>query len=166
MRLRWLSAGGAGGRGAEFFSLSPILWRMLGALILGVLLARWSWVLFLPHATAVAVVPEHGVTVEAGRLFGVTAASGVSAAEGTALPNARLVGVFAAGIGHKGFAVLKLDDKRQAGVVVGEQVVPGTRLLEAHPDYVLLERGGVQQRVNLEEKAAAASGVNVVPTVK
>jgi hypothetical protein len=138
---------------------------MLGALALGVLLAKWSWILFSPHATAVAVVPEHGATVEAGRLFGI-AVSGVSASEGTALPNAHLVGVFAARAGQPGFAILKLDEKRQVGVVVGENVVPGTKLLEAHSDYVLLERAGVQQRVKLEEKAVAASGVNVVPGVK
>jgi hypothetical protein len=138
---------------------------MLGALVLGMLLARWSWVLFAPHATAVAVVPDHGATLEAGRLFGV-AVSGVSASEGAALPNAHLVGVFAARTGQPGFAVLKLDEKRQVGVVVGENVVPGTKLLEAHPDYVLLERAGVRQRVNLEEKAVGASGINVVPVVK
>lgn len=130
-------------------------WRGVGALVLGVLLAKWSWVLFAPHAAATAVVPEHVATVEAGRLFGL-AVSGVSSAEGVALPNVRLVGVFAAKTGRPGFAVLKLDDKQQAGVAVGESVAPGTKLLEVHADYVLLERGGVQQRVNLEGKAAGA----------
>lgn len=165
MRLRWLSTGAVGVRRPDALSLSPLLWRMLGALVLGVLLARWSWVLFSPQATAVAVVPEHGATVEAAQLFGV-AVSGVTASEGTALPNVHLVGVFAARMGQPGFAVLKLDEKRQVGVVVGESVVPGTKLLEAHPDYVLLERAGVQQRVNLEEKAAAVPGVNAMSVVR
>lgn len=129
-------------------------WRGVGALVLGVLLAKWSWVLFAPHATAIAVAPERGIAVESGRLFGV-AVSGVSSAEGVALPNVQLIGIFAAGAGKPGFAVLKLNDK-QIGVAVGESVAPGTKLLEVHPDYVLLERGGLQQRVNLEGKAAGA----------
>jgi len=170
MRLQWLSTGAAGETGTVAVSSSSLVWRVLGALMLGVVLARWSWILFAPHATAVAVVPERGATVEAGRLFGVAvaggAASGVSAPEVAALPNVHLLGVFAARVGQPGFAVLKLDDKRQVGVVVGESVAPGTRLLEAHPDYVLLERAGMQQRVNLEGNAAGAAGVNVAPVVR
>lgn len=167
MRLRWgvASTGTVSERGAAAFSPSPLFWRGLGALVLGVMLARWSWLLLAPHATAVAVVPEHGATPEAGRLFGA-AVSAVSTSGGTALPNVRLVGVFAAGTAKPGFAVLKLDDKQQVAVVVGEEVVPGTRLLEVHPDYVLLERAGVQQRVNLEAKVAGAAGVGTVPAVK
>lgn len=148
-------------REGGFLRLS-LPWRGLGALVLGVLLARWSWILFAPHATAIAVAPEHASAVEAGRLFGA-AASGVSPAGGMALPNVRLTGVFA---GKPGFAVLKLDGKQQVGVAVGEYVAPGVKLLEVHPDYVLLERAGVQQRVNLEEKAAGAIGAGVVPAVR
>ena len=161
MRLgRWLSAGAASEGGAVAPSL---LWRMLGALVFGVMLARWSWLLLAPHPAAVAVAPEQGATVEAGKLFG-GAISGVPPAEGTTLPNVRLVGVFAARIGRPGFAVFKLDSKQQVGVVVGESVASGTRLLEVHPDYVLLERAGVRQRVNLEGRAAGAAGV--VPVVR
>jgi hypothetical protein len=167
MRLRWLLTRTEGKRGAADLSPSSSYWRMLGALVLGIVLARWSWVLFAPHATAVAVVPEHGATVDAGRLFGVAvssvAASGGGGAGGTASSNLRLVGVFAGRVGQPGFAVLKLDDKHQAGIVVGQNVVPGTKLLEAHPDYVLLEHAGVQQRVNLEVKAAGVSGAGAAP---
>ncbi|BBJ00425.1 hypothetical protein FGKAn22_21170 [Ferrigenium kumadai] len=137
-------------------------WHGLGALALGVLLARWSWVLFAPHATATAMVPEYAIAAESGQLFGV-AASAVSPVAGLALPDVRLIGVFAARVGQPGFAVLKLDDKQQVGVAVGGGVVPGTKLMEVHPDYVLLERAGVQQRVNLEGKSAGAAGAGVVP---
>ena len=143
----------------------PLPWRGFGALVLGVLLARWSWVLFAPHSAVTAVAPEQAVAVEAGRLFGA-AASSVSPAEGVALPNVRLTGVFAAKVGQPGFAVLKLDGKQQVGVAVGESVAPGARLLEVHPDYVLLERAGVQQRVNLEGKSADAAVAGVVPVVR
>lgn len=136
---------------------SPLSWRGLGALVLGVLLAKWSWILLAPDAMAIAAVTERGAAVEAGRLFG-RGTPGAASVEGAALSNARLVGVFAASAGKPGFAVLKLDDNRQIGVAVGGSVVPGTKLLEVHPGYVLLDRAGVQQRVNLEGRAAGAVG--------
>lgn len=142
----------------KILSRLALSWRGLGALVLGALLARWTWVLFAPHATA--VVPEQMTSAETGRLFGAAA---VSPAEGMALPNVRLTGVFA---GHPGFAVLKLDGKHQVGVAIGESVVPGTKLLEVHPYYVLLERDGVQQRVNLEGKITGAIGAGAMPAVR
>ena len=138
-------------------------WHALGALVLGVMLARWSWLLLAPHATAVAVIPEHEATVEAGRLFGA-AVSGASTQEGN-LPSVRLIGVFAAETGKSGFAVLRLDDK-QVGVVVGEGVAPGTKLLEVHRDYVLLERAGVQQRVDIEGAVAGAAVAGAAPAAR
>jgi len=146
-------------------------WMGLGALVLGVLLARWSWILFAPHATAVATVQPGGTGVEAGRLFGVAVFAASPVTQGVALPDVRLVGVFAtqsrnspaedgkpaARTGQPGFAVLQLDSRSQIGVAAGEEIAPGTRLLEVHPDHVLLERAGVRQRVNLEGNIAAGA---------
>ncbi len=165
MNLRWgrvVSIGAIGEAIMAVLVRLPLSWRGVGALVLGVLLAQWSWVLFAPYATAIAAVAERGAAVEAGQLFGVATAFEVKSVEGVALPNVRLVGVFAAGPGKPGFAVLKLDDQRQVGVVLGEDVAPGTKLLEVHSDYVLLERAGVQQRVNLEGKTAGTGVAGVV----
>ena len=154
--LRGRRAVGEGGEGGAAALMSPrFFWRILGAVILGVLLAKWSWVLFAPHTEAVFVAPEEGANMEAGRLFGVVAVSAVSTTAGVALPNVRLLGVFA---GSPGFAVLELDGKRQEGVALGDDVVPGARLLEVATDYVVLERAGVRQRVDLEGQAAALAG--------
>lgn len=130
-------------------------WRALGALVLGALLAKWSWALFAPHAAAVAVAPPREPSAEAGRLFGV-AASGVRADGGAVLANARLVGVFAPAPGKSGFAVLKLDDKEQVGLALGESTPSGAKLVEIHPGYVVLERAGARQRVELEDGTAQA----------
>lgn len=143
--------------GVAIIARSPLSWRGVGALLMGVLLARWVWIFFAPQAIAIPASPEHGAALEAGRLFG-QAASGVNPVEGTALSNVQLVGVFAASAGKPGFAILKLDDKRQVGVAVGGAVVPGTKLLAVHPDYVLLESGGMQQRVNLIGNRSPAGG--------
>lgn len=142
----------------------PLFWRALGALVLGVLLARWTWVLFAPQATAMAVSREPAVAAETGRLFGVAAAAPAQVETG-ALPNVQLIGVFAARAGKPSFAVLRLDGK-QVGVAMGETVSGGAKLTEVHADYVLLERAGVQQRVSLEGRAAGSPGVIVAPAVR
>lgn len=164
--MNWVSIGTIGD--AVITSLSrlsyywPLSWRGLSALILGVLLANWFWILFAPHATFTAAVPERAAGVEAGRLFGVVQAT-EDTTQGVALPNVQLLGVFAANAGKPGFAVLKLDDKRQLGVAVGEEVAAGTRLVAVHADHVLLEHAGVQQKVILENKYAAAPGKGALP---
>lgn len=153
LKISWASIGTiAEGVLAGLSRLSiylPLSWRGASALILGVLLAKWWWVLFAPHATFTAALPERASAAEAGQLFGISAAKNV-AAQGVALPNVQLLGIFAASAGKKGFAILKLDNKRQTGVAEGEEVATGTRLVAVHDDHVLLERAGVQQRVNLE----------------
>lgn len=141
---------------------APVVWRGLGALVLGVMLAHWTWILFAPRPTVVAAVAERGAAEEAAHLFG-QAVSANAAASGMALPNVKLVGVFAGGAGQAGFAILKLDDKRQLGVAVGEEVASGIRLVEVHPDFVLLDRAGVRQQVDMEQKAKNISAASSVP---
>jgi general secretion pathway protein C len=129
----------------------PLVWRLLGALLLGVLLARWSWILFAPHSSASAAVAERGVATEAVHLFGVTV-NAPAPTETVVLPNVQLAGVFAANAGKSSFAVLMVDGK-QVGVALGENAAPGLKLSEVHADYVLLERAGTKSRVNLDVKA-------------
>ncbi len=142
----------------------PISWRSLSAIVLGALLARWVWILFAPLATYTSAIPEHSTGMGAGQLFGEIASTD-TASVGVAIPNVQLLGVFTASPGRPGFAILKLDSK-QAGVAQGEEVAPGTKLIEVHADHVLLERAGVQQRVDLENKYANSTGIkeNVKPS--
>lgn len=150
MRLL-LRDGRASGEGGSAASM-PRFWRALGALVLGALLAKWCWVLFAPHSEAVFVAPPQEASTEAERLFGVATVPAVAATVAVAMPNARLLGVFS---GSPGFAVLEMDGKRQEAVALGNDAAPGVRLVEVAADYVVLERAGVQQRVNLEGQAAA-----------
>jgi hypothetical protein len=141
----------------------PISWRSLSAIVLGALLARWVWILFAPLATYTSAIPEHSAGIEAGQLFGEVASTDTSSV-GVAIPNVQLLGVFTASPGRPGFAILKLDSK-QVGVAQGAEVVPGTKLVEVHADHVLLDRAGLQQRVDLENKYANSTGIkeNVKP---
>lgn len=140
----------------------PFSWRGLSAIILGVLLAKWVWVLFAPHAIFTANIPERASSQELGQLFGVTLTTEV-ASQGVALPNVQLLGVFAASAGKPGFAILKLDNTRQMGLAVGEEIVAGAKLIDVRADHVLIERAGVQQRVNLENKFPGSPNTAVLP---
>src|SRR5512135_450198 len=70
------------------------LWSSVAAIVLGVVLARWTWVLLAPASMAVLPPAEITGSEAAGNLFGV-AVSSVAGASTVVLPGARLVGVFA-----------------------------------------------------------------------
>ena len=129
----------------------PLSWRGVGALIVGILLARWTWVFIEPHTLSVfpAKSESAGSSVT---LFGVaTPTDRVDSIETGNLTAPQLVGVFS---GKHGFAIFRLDEKRQVGVGLGEEVYKGTKLVEVAADYVLIERNEVRQRINLEGKSA------------
>lgn len=149
----------AGAKVRAVFSRLLFPWHAIGALTVGVLLAKWTWILFAPHTLAVLPAQPETAGAASGSLFGVVAASGAAATTGgAALSNVHLVGVFT---GKQGFAVLMLDEKKQLGVALGEEVAKGTKLVEVAADYVLLERNGVRERVNLENKFAGSKGLVV-----
>ncbi len=129
-----------------------VFWRVLGALLLGGLLARWTWLLLAPNTAVVMPLAPPASGVQAERLFGVAVSAVTPQA---ALPDVKLVGVFA---GHPGFAVLELDGKRQMGLAAGGDVVAGVKLIEVAFDHVILERDGVRHRILLEEKSATVTG--------
>ena len=162
LRINWGIFGGFGEATIVILSRLPFTWKSTSALVLGVLLAKWFWILFAPHAIFTAAVPERAAGVEADQLFG-RVQSNESATQGVALPNVKLLGIFSANAGKTGFAILKLDDKLQVGVAEGEEVTPGTKLVTVFTDHVLLERAGVQQQVSLENKYASSPNKGVLP---
>lgn len=136
----------------QFFS-----WQGLGAAVLGVLLAKWVWVLFAP-ASAAMPAASWEASGAAERLFGTASVADTSAL--ATLGDIKLIGVFA----HptKGFAVMQVDEK-QIGVGLGDEVKPGVKLVETDANYVMLERAGVRQRVDLTG-AIAAGGTGPAPS--
>lgn len=126
-------------------------WGALGAALLGVVAARWTWLLFAPAGAAMPPVAWEP-SDDGERLFG-TAPESAAAITLTA-GDIKLVGVFANST--KGFAVMQIDD-RQVGVALGHEVRPGVRLVETHSDYVVLDQGGVRERVILSGAPARAS---------
>lgn len=134
-------------------------WRVLAVLVIMTMLAHWTWVLFAPDSATVLPATQASSESRAERLFGVAS---VSAAV-SIMPNVRLVGVFS---GNPGFAVLELDGKRQVGLAAGAEIVAGAKLVKVAIDHVLIERGGVRQRIDMAKpisgKAADATGVTAI----
>jgi hypothetical protein len=93
----------------------------------------------------------------AAELFGHAAATDANTV--AASSSYQLIGVFANPTA--GFAVVLVDGK-QVGVGLGGEVSPGMRLVETAATYVLLERGGVKQRVELQAGKTADSGITRV----
>jgi general secretion pathway protein C len=126
-------------------------WPLWGGLLATLLLAKHVWVLFAPAEHAVPGTTVAAQSAQAEQLFGTVSTTTASAS----LNGIRPIGIFASR--KNGFAVM-MTETGQLGVGLGGQVAPGIRLIETHADYVILERNGVQQRVDLS-KAPAASGV-------
>ncbi len=143
---------------SNFAQTAVVSLLTLAALALfGLVLAYWTWVWFAPRAEprAEAAAGEAGNLASAGRVFGrVERNKNSSAPTGIAI---RLLGVVAASGGRRGYAVVQLDAKQILAVHEGEDVTPGVRLAEVHPDHVILERGGVRETLAWPEKRAAAA---------
>lgn len=128
--------------------------------LFGFVLAYWTWNWFAPRAERRAEVAAVGTTslASAGLVFGrVERTRNTAAPTGIAI---RLLGVVAASGGRRGYAVVQLEAKQILAVHEGEDVTPGLRLAEVHPDHVILERGGVRETLTWpQQKRAAATTV-------
>ncbi len=124
-------------------------WPIWGGLLAMLLLAKHAWVVFAPSEHAVPSTTTATPSAQTEQLFGV-----VNTATSTAsVSGIRPIGIFASST--RGFAVMQTDTG-QIGVGVGGQIAPGVRLVETHADYVILERDGARQRVDLSKAPAAA----------
>ncbi len=130
-------------------------WPLWGGLLAALLLAKHVWVLFAPAEHAVPGTTVAAQSAQAEQLFGTVSTASASAS----LNGIRPIGIFASR--KNGFAVM-MTETGQIGVGVGGQVAPGVRLIETHPDYVILERNGVRQRVDLDRAPAATGGITPV----
>ena len=132
-------------------------WPLWGGLLAVLLLAKHVWVLFAPAEHAVPGTTIAPQSAQAEQLFGTVTTTTTAAS----MNGIRPIGIFASR--KNGFAVL-MTESGQIGVGLGGEVVPGVRLVETQPGYVILERNGVKQQVDLSIAPAAAGGVSPVPS--
>lgn len=135
--------------------------------LLGLVLAYWTWAWLgprpEPRAQAVQAAGwAAGPSQAASDLFGGARRDSGTAPAGFPL---RLLGVVAAdggrsvasSVASSGYAVFRLDAKQSVAVREGGEIEPGVRLAEVHADHVVLERGGVQEKLAWPEKSKPAT---------
>ena len=133
-------------------------------LLLGLVLAYWTWVWFapVPESRAPAVADTVGRVTSASGLFG-SAQRGQNDAAPTGVA-IRLLGVVAATAGKRGYAVVELETREILAVREGDDVIPGIRLAEVHADHVILERNGTRETLVWPSKSSA--GISASPISK
>ena len=139
------------------FSAVISLATLAGVVLLGLVLAYWTWAWFSPRTEArLETAAEPAIQVAAANTLFGTAQQDQKAASPTGLA-IKLQGVMAApGGNHRdSYAVLQLEGKQNLAVHVGEDIAPGIRLAEVHPDHVILERNGVRESLAWPESTAA-----------
>lgn len=120
-------------------------------------LAHWTWVFATPPATSSKAV-QHDTAIDlaaAARLFGATVATSPASASGAGL---RLKGVVAPTPGIAASAIFSTGAGRDLSIFIDNEVVPGVKLAEVHPDHVIVSRAGVNERIDLDERRSLAAG--------
>lgn len=136
--------------------LTVSLLTFAALLLLGAVLAYWTWGWFAPRpvARAPAAAESGGRVAAANQLFGtLQREQGVAAPTGIAI---KLLGVMAGSAGRSGYAVVQLDAKNSLAVREGKDVAPGIKLAEVYPDHVILERNGTRETLAWPRKGTPA----------
>lgn len=133
-------------------------WPLWGGLLATLLLAQHAWVLFAPAERALPSGTDIPTSNHTGQLFGTANTTSTTT---SSLDGIRPIGIFAHST--RGFAVMQTPTG-QRGVGLGSEVAPGIRLIETHADYVILERNGTRQRVDLSAASATGGIMTAEPT--
>ena len=132
----------------------PLLAKMLTALLviaLGLQLAWWTWHFIEPSLRGEPITDASTAApdIALGRqLFGDAGPAG-SAPGPAAAGGIRLKGVFAVDGKTLSAAVLNLGG-RDLAVKMGQELSAGVTLAEVHPEYVIISRSGIRERIELD----------------
>ena len=115
-------------------------------LVLAYQLAYWTWVFVAPAPVAAPAPAQQSVDLAAvARLFGADAPS--TGASGSAW---KLKGVIAPTPGTEASAIFSKGSGRDLAVYIDNEVEPGLKLVEVHPDHAIVSRAGARSRIDLE----------------
>ena len=130
-------------------------------LVLAYQLAYWTWVFVAPAPRAAVPESRGDVDFDAiARLFGAPAPSSSTAASSSGM---RLKGVIAPTPGVEASAIFSTGTGRDLAVYIDQEVQRGVKLVEVHPEYVVVSRAGVRERIDLEKPSRAASATGPMP---
>jgi len=126
---------------------------------LGIGLAYWTWLVLAPRVVAAPGALADAAAVQpaavAGQgLFGASRPTqrAVAPASGGLV----LLGVLS-GPDSNGRAILARQGSRPVSVAAGEELSDGIVLREVHPDYVVISRQGIPERIELQRGGARAA---------
>lgn len=123
-------------------------------LVLAWQLAHWTWVFIAPAPHAAPADASQGLDLPVvARLFGAAAPAGNPVADS---PGLKLKGVIAPDGGPIASAIFSTGAGRDIAVFVDRDITPGVKLVEVDPDHVIVSRGGVRSRIDLEAPRATA----------
>ena len=135
----------------------------LGTLVLAVLvlvlawqLAYWTWIFLAPPQSSAAADGRDVDLAAVARLFGAAPPAGEGAATASA-STLRLKGVVAPTPGTAASAIFSTGSGRDVSVFIDREVTPGVKLAEVHADHVIVSRGGVPERIDLDLRAPPAA---------
>lgn len=150
----------------KFLTLLQTRWITLLNLGLAALLcwqlAHWTWLFLAPApaqpAPVAASTPDLAQlleTIRAAQLFGnARHAVTPNATQATTSLNLRLSGVFATAGRLPAVAIIKVENQGDLPFSSGDTILPGVTLEQVRPDHVVLNRGGIREKLLLEQKGA------------
>ena len=132
-------------------------------LVLAYQLAYWTWVFVAPQPRAAVAEARGDVDYDAiAKMFGASA-PGTTVAGNSSL---RLKGVIAPTPGVAASAIFSTGAGKDLAVYIDGEVQPGVKLVEVHPEYAMLSRGGVRERIDLEKPSRVASNNPAMPAAR
>ena len=139
-------------------SIAGTLLMVVLVVLLAWQLAYWFWRFAAPAPRAVVSAPSTAIDMAAvARLFGAAPPAG-SAAAASAGSGLKLKGVVAPTPGIAASAIFSTGSGRDISVYIDNEVQPGIRLVDVRPDHVILSRGEVHERIDLETARSIAKG--------
>jgi general secretion pathway protein C len=132
-------------------------------LVLATQLAWWTWRFVAADLRIASSRGTSAVDLDAvARMLGATHAP----LAGASSSSLHLKGVIAPTPGSVAAAIFGVTNGRDVAVLPGNEIVSGVKLAEVHPDYVIVTRAGVRERIDLDvhqAKVATAPGGRTAP---
>ncbi len=125
--------------------------------VLGLQLAWWIWQILAPYNKPMPLLSARTDTssedsAQSRNLFGD--ARDTLPMQPSETSTIRLKGVFAADGKTLSAAVVNLGGKDRA-ISLGEEIQPGVKLAEVHPDHIYVSGARLRERINIEERVSS-----------
>ena len=131
---------------------------VLLVLLLAWQLAYWFWRFAAPTPRPSSTAEAPAVDMAAiARLFGAAPPAG-STSTASSSSGLRLKGVVAPTPGVAASAIFSTGAARDVSVYIDSEVRPGVRLVEVHPNHVIVSSAGARERIDLEAARSIARG--------